>query len=129
MEDIQGTIESSPSLCPTCHLAVLSSYYFCPNCGANLNVKPLPTGAMAQAELYIFSAILPLMGFLFVTRWHANKYVKSDDPKAKQIGILAWSILIISTIITIYFVYVWTMSYINSTISGINSDFGTGTGF
>ena len=52
------------------------------------------------------------------------KYFKSNDPKAKQIGQIAWALLIISTVVTIYFVYVWTEHLIQSSINSINVDFG-----
>lgn len=62
------------------------------------------------------------MCFIFVTKWPGLRYFRSDDPKAKQIGQIAWALLVISTIITIWLVVVWTQNYIQSTVSGINAD-------
>lgn len=109
-------------VCPTCHQPTLPQYYFCPNCGTKLNQAPLSTSAGAQLLLYAFSIILPPMCFLFVNKWQGMRYLKSKDPKVKQIGQIAWALLILSTILTIWLVVVWTQSYINSTVAGINAD-------
>jgi hypothetical protein len=98
------------SLCPTCHQPILPSYYFCPNCGTKLNSAPLSTSTWAQVSLYAFSIILPLICFLFVTRWQGMKYFRSEDPKIKQIGTIAWVLLILSTIVTIWIAVVATQS-------------------
>jgi hypothetical protein len=109
-------------VCPNCHQPTLPQYYFCPNCGTKLNQAPLSTTVMAQLKIYAFSIILPMLCFLFVTSWQGVKYFKSKDPKAKQIGQIAWVLLILSTIVTIWLVVVWTQDYINSTVAGINMD-------
>lgn len=64
-----------------------------------------------------------MIGFILVTKWRGNKYFKSQDPKAKQIGQIAWALLIISTIVTIWLAYVWTQAAIQSSIDSINADF------
>ena len=112
------------NLCPVCHQPILPQYYFCPNCGTKLNSIPLSTTPGTQAWIYAFSIILPMMCFLFVTRWPGVKYYKSTDPKVKLIGEIAWTLLILSTIITIWLVYVWTQQMIQSSIGSINTDFG-----
>lgn len=108
--------------CPTCHQPVLSQYYFCPNCGAKINAAPLSTSVGTQIGIYAFSIILPLICFIFVTRWPGIKYFKSNDPKAKLIGEVAWTLIILSTIITIWLAVVWTQDYIQSTVNSINTD-------
>lgn len=112
------------NICSVCHQSILPQYYFCPNCGAKINSAPLSTTAGTQAWIYAFSIVLPMILFLFVTRWPGMKYFKSNDPKAKQIGQIAWALLIISTIVTIWLVYVWTQQTIQSSINSINADFG-----
>ena len=121
MDDIKNNLISGA--CPNCHQPVLAQYYFCPNCGYNLNTAPLSTTAGMQAQIYLFSIVLPFILFLFIGKWPATKYVKSDDPKAKQIGYIAWALLIISTIAIIWLSIVWTQSMIQSTVNGINTDF------
>ena len=111
--------------CAVCHQPIMPTYYFCPNCGAKINEAPLSTTAGTQTWIYLFSIILPMICFIFVTKWPGVKYYKSSDPKAKQIGQIAWTLLILSTIITIWLVYVWTQQLIQSSINSINTDFGS----
>lgn len=113
---------SASDVCPVCHQPIFPQYYFCPNCGAKLNSAPLSTTAATQAWIYAFSIILPMICFIFVTRWPGVKYFKSNDPKAKQIGEIAWALIILSTIVTIWLAIVWTQEYINSTVNSINTD-------
>lgn len=113
------------NICPVCHLPVLPQYYFCPNCGAKLVEPPLSTSTGTQAWIYAFSLILPIILFIFVTKWPGIKYYKSSDPKAKQIGQIAWALLILSTIVTIWLAYTWTQQIIQSSIDSINTDLGS----
>ena len=107
--------------CSVCHQPILPQYYFCPNCGAKINTAPLSTSIGTQLGMYAFSIILPMMGFIFVTRWPGMKYFKSHDSKTKMIGEVAWTLLILSTIITIWLAYVWTEETIQSSVSSINA--------
>jgi hypothetical protein len=122
--NIQNITSSTSGFCPVCHQPILPQYYFCPNCGTKLNQAPLSTTTLDQIKLYAFSIVLPMICFLFVTKWSGTKYIKSQDPKTKQIGQIAWALLIISTIFTIYLAYVWTEKAIQSSVNSINSDFG-----
>jgi len=112
------------NICPVCHQPVLPQYYFCPNCGARLNEAPLSTAVQTQARIYFFSIILPVICFIFATRWPGIKYFKSNDPKARRIGKIAWTLLILSTIVTVWLVYVWTQGMIQASINSLNADFG-----
>jgi hypothetical protein len=60
--------------------------------------------------------------FIFVTRWPGVKYFKSNDPKAKEIGQIAWALLIFSTVVTIWLAIVLTQEMIKSTTASINAD-------
>jgi hypothetical protein len=113
---------SVSSVCPVCHQPILPQYYFCPNCGTKLNSTPLSTTASTQAWIYAFSIILPMICFIFVTRWPGVKYFKSNDPKAKEIGQIAWALLIFSTVVTIWLAIVLTQNLIQSSIDSINTD-------
>src|ERR1035437_5706945 len=113
----------TPAICPNCHQPILPTYYFCPNCGTKLHSAPLSTTVATQVWIYAFSIILPMICFIFVTRWPGVRYFKSSDPKAKQIGKIAWTLLILSTIVTIWLVVIWTQNYIQSTVNSINADF------
>jgi hypothetical protein len=112
-------------VCPYCHQPILSSYYFCPNCGTKLNAASFSTSASAQTALYAFSIILPPMCFLFVTRWQGWKYYKSKDPKTRQIGLNAIVLLALSTVVTIWLAYTWTQDAIQASVASINQDFSS----
>jgi len=113
-----------PNICQVCHQPLLPTYYFCPNCGTKINSAPLSTSIWTQIGIYAFSIILPLMAFIFITKWPGTRYYKSLDPKIKRIGQIAWTLLILSTLITIWLVYIWTQSFIASSLSSINADMG-----
>ena len=113
---------TTSGICPVCHQPVFRQYYFCPNCGAKLKSAPLKTDGATQAMIYAFSVILPFIAFIFITRWQGVKYLKSPDKKAKQIGMIAWALLIISTIIVIWLAVVWTQNAIKASVNSINAD-------
>jgi riboflavin transporter FmnP len=87
-------------------------------------MAPLSTTPGTQAWIYAFSIILPMICFIFVTKWPGMKYIKSQDPKTKRIGQIAWVLIVLSTVITIWLVYNWTQQLIQSQINSINADFG-----
>lgn len=125
----EQNIESNPKaqpqeICRVCHQPILSQWYYCPNCGTKVHEKPLSVSTKTQISLYIFSAILPLMGFIFVKRWKGMKYAKSNNPKEKQIGQIAWTIIIISTILVMYFAYIETNRAVQNALNGMNMDLG-----
>lgn len=110
------------NICGTCHQQILPEYYFCPNCGTNLKPVPLPVDVSAQVKIYAFSIVLPMIAFIFVTKWEGVKYLKSNDPKEKQIGQIACLILALSTIFCIWYAVVWTQNFIKSQLDSINTD-------
>ena len=116
----QVSSEQISQLCPQCHQPVTATEYFCPNCGKNLHEAPLPTTAAAQATLYVFSIILPMICFLFAGRWKGIKYVKSHDPKAKMMGYISIALIIISTGIIMWLAITWTNQYIQDQINSLN---------
>lgn len=119
-ETLSSPQNQTSSICPVCHQPVLLQYYFCPNCGTRLNADPLLTDVGTQAWIYTFSIILPMLAFIFASKWPGVKYFKSTDPKAKQIGYIAWALLILSTIVTIWFSIVWTQEFVQSSMDSIN---------
>lgn len=110
------------NICPVCHQPTLSQYYFCPNCGVKLNSTPLSTTIPTQIWIYVFSIILPMLCFIFAKKWPGIKYYKSKDPKAKKIGQIAWILIVLSTIVTIWFAFIFTQKIIKSSVDNINSD-------
>ena len=121
-QSIPSMDKSSFLVCLVCHQPILAQYYFCPNCGAKINEASLSTTALTQVGIYAFSLILPMICFIFVTRWPGVKYFKSNDPKAKEIGQIAWALLIFSTVVTIWLAIVLTQEMIKSTTASINAD-------
>ncbi len=117
--------EIKNEICSFCHQPILSQYYFCPNCGTKINSAPLSTTIGTQIGIYVFSIILPLICFIFITRWQGLKYFKSNDPKAKRIGEVAFIILILSTIIFFWMAFVWTQQAVQSTLNTLNADMGS----
>jgi hypothetical protein len=112
--------------CLVCHQPILSQYYFCPNCGTKVGSKetPLETTIEAQVKIYALSIILPMILYLLAPKWHAIKYFKSEDPKARRIGQIAWALMILSTIVCVwltYLSYIWitqaTQTYLNNSIT------------
>ena len=113
---------AAPLVCPYCHQPILPSYYFCPNCGNKLSSAPLSTSIATQTWIYAFSAILPMLCFLFISKWPGIKYYRSKDPTTKNIGSVAILILVVSTVLTVWFAYLWTQEFIQSQVSSINAD-------
>lgn len=109
---------SATPICPQCHLPVLPEYYFCPNCGQKLHVPPLKTGVSAQVWLYIFSAILPFIAYLAITKWRGIAYMRSSNARARVIGWIALGILVASSV----FVFWWTAMWIDQTINSAMTD-------
>ena len=112
----------SPGICRVCHQAVLPTYYFCPNCGTELHPRPLSTSLEAQIKVYLHSIILPMIVFITISKWQGYKYYKSDNPEAKQIGVIAIALIVFSTLILCWFAYVWTQDAIQSSVNSINAD-------
>ncbi|MCL4405185.1 MAG: zinc ribbon domain-containing protein [Patescibacteria group bacterium] len=111
--------------CPKCHQSVLPQYYFCPNCGQALREPPLPTSALAQIKLYAFTLILmPLTCYLIYRRWLGVKYLRSQDPKARQIGIVSMILLIVSVALVIWLIWaaiIWAEQYVQAQENSLNS--------
>jgi hypothetical protein len=118
-------VEPGAQVCPYCHQPILPSYYFCPNCGTKLNAAPLSISPGTQAWIYILSVILPMMLFLYITKWPGLKYYRSKDPQARQIGMIAIVLLALSTVGTIWLTIIWTQDAIQATNASINADLGS----
>jgi hypothetical protein len=111
--------------CQVCHQPILPTYYFCPNCGVALTSAPLSTSIVTQIGIYLFSIILPMIAFLFITRWPGLKYSKSSDIKARWVGIIAWVLLISSSVITYWLIYIELQQFSQSLNDILNTDLGT----
>ncbi len=105
-------VDAPISFCPACRQPVNPDFYFCPNCGKKLRSKPLSTSIWTQAWIYFVSVLLPPLGL-----WPAVKYVRSDDKKARTIGIVAILLTVIGIIIAVWY----TIGFINQLNQSINS--------
>jgi len=128
MEEIQPSavppvmpIPQSPiaMLCPQCHQPVLPEYYYCPNCGKSLHEPPLSISVGAQVGLYTLSIIMPVICFLAINQWKGVKYMKSADLRAKQIGLIATALMVISTVVVVWVGIIWTEQLISSMTGGL----------
>ncbi len=119
---------TATAVCPQCHLPVLPEYYFCPNCGTNLRLPPLRTTIGAQVMIYLFSAALPWIAYLAITKWPGPRYMRSEDPRARAIGWVALGILVISSIVAIWLTTVWINQQISSALNDVGNigNFGSG---
>ena len=52
------------------------------------------------------------------------KYVRSEDPKARRIGIIAWVLIIVATFVTIWLTYYFTQVAIKSAQDSLTADMG-----
>lgn len=98
----QAPQPSPPALCPRCHQPVLPGFYFCPNCGKSLREPPPSVASVEQAKLYAWSIITPALLFISLRQWDGMKYLRSSDPQAKQIGIIAAVLMALTTVVLIW---------------------------
>jgi hypothetical protein len=105
-----------PENCPFCQALVPPGSYFCPNCGKQIQAKPLSTSVMKQIGVYALSFFLPPLGL-----WPGIKYLRQKDSKAKMIGWVAIILTVISTVISLI-LYVQLM---HSLTQALNSQLNT----
>src|SRR5882724_10844548 len=85
-------------LCPVCHYQILSTYYFCPNCGKNFKPAMLSTSLEKQISVYLLSIFLPPFGLV-----PGIKYLRQADQKSKIVGTVALLLTGVSLLLTIYY--------------------------
>lgn len=114
-----------PMFCPQCHQPIRPEDYFCANCGKNLHEPPLSTSIGTQAWIYVFSAILPIICYLAISKWPGIEYVKSGDSKTRSIGWIAVIILLISTVISFWLAAIWIQQALNGVTAGVSGGLGS----
>jgi len=82
--------------CPKCQNSNNVTDFFCRICGYKLKEKPLSTSLLKQLSVYLISLLIPPLGLI-----PAVKYLRQDESKSKQIGMIAIIITIVSVIISI----------------------------
>jgi hypothetical protein len=107
---------------------VKPEYYFCPNCGANLRVPPLSTSVLTQILIYLFSAVLPWIAYLAITKWPGVKYIRSGDPQARAIGWISLIVLVVSSVIALWLTTIWIDQQVNAAMTSVGNitNFGSG---
>lgn len=119
---VQAPTTSQLKLCTYCHQPLKPEYYYCPNCGKAVHDPPLSTEPLTQLGIYAFSIILPMICYLAITKWPGLKYYRSSDEKAKQVGAIAIILLVLSSIVTFYYAYVWTEEAIQQATTQVNQE-------
>jgi hypothetical protein len=114
-------VVTQPPICPRCHFVVKPEYYYCPNCGAKLTEPPLGVGLVDQLLLYAFSLVLPWIAYLAITKWQGIKYLRAPSGQAKQIGLIALGLLVVSSIVMFWLTTLWIQGYIQSSLNDVNS--------
>lgn len=102
----------TPVICPGCHVSVRPTDYFCSNCGKNLHPPPLSTSIGRQIYIYLGSVFLPPIGFLWGIR-----YLRQSDRKSRIVGTAA----IVLTFLILYLAYIYTMQFLDSVKSQLNT--------
>lgn len=106
--------------CPSCHIPVLESWYFCQNCAKKLRTKPASTTIAAQIGIYALSIFLPPLGL-----WPGLTYLFQKENKAKIIGVIALVLTIIATIVTVYY----AVQIMDSVNKAVNEQLNSAIGF
>ena len=57
-----------------------------------------------------------------ITRWQGITYLRSNNAKARQIGMIASGLLLFSTIFTFYLAYVTLVNMVNQSLASVNAD-------
>lgn len=117
-----GDAAAEPLLCRVCHQPLQPQYYFCPNCGTKVQAVPLSITTNSQIALYAFSIILPWIAFIMITRWQGITYLRSNNAKTRQVGMIATALLLLSTIFTFYLAYVTLVNMVNQSLASVNAD-------
>jgi len=102
--------------CPICRNSIDLTDFFCRACGAPLKEKPLSISLFKQLSLYALSVLLPPFGLI-----PAIKYLRQEDSKAKQVGIIAVVLTLVSLIVSIMLLF----NLLNTYSQAITGQLGT----
>ncbi len=104
------------SVCPVCRNSIDLTDFFCRACGAKLKEKPPSISLFKQLSLYALSFLLPPFGLI-----PAIKYLRQEDSKSKQVGIIAIVLTVISLIVSIMLIF----NFMNTYSQAITGQIGT----
>jgi hypothetical protein len=98
------------TVCPFCHFSLNETFYFCPNCGKQINEPPITIAK--QIGVYLISIFLPPLGL-----WPGIKYLFSKEQRTKRVGMIAIALTIFSTVITLWL----SVALFNNLSQNVNS--------
>lgn len=84
-------------LCTGCHLSVFTDWYYCPNCGKTLKVKPIVVSIGKQIFIYLVSFFFAPLGLMW-----GIKYVRNSDKKTRIVGLVSIVLTLLALGLTIY---------------------------
>lgn len=108
------------TMCPKCKGNISPLDIFCPICGNRVKEKTVSTSVLTQILIYLFSILLAPLGII-----PAIKYLKQQDQKARNIGIVA-IILTIASVIVISWITIDVINTFKSTYGNQLSILGIG---
>ncbi|KKT87073.1 MAG: hypothetical protein A2119_03020 [Candidatus Colwellbacteria bacterium GWA2_46_10] len=100
-------MDNMVSTCPICHQPTSPEWYFCPNCGKELKAKLIKIPLITQIGIYALSIFLPPLGL-----WPGIKYLGQKSQEAKMVGIVAITLTIVSSVVTIWLTFHYLQSYL-----------------
>jgi hypothetical protein len=83
------------TFCTLCHIPLLDTYFFCPNCGKKIHEPALSTTLLKQLGIYALSIFLPPLGL-----WPGIRYLRQPDKNAHIVGWIAIFLTVISIVAT-----------------------------
>ncbi len=95
----QASTSTIPTVCPSCQTLNDPINKFCSNCGKQLLESALSTTPSKQVVMYLISFFLAPLGL-----WWAQKYIRSNNPKAKKIGWVCVILTVLSILLSIVIV-------------------------
>jgi hypothetical protein len=100
MDEIEQIKVMDDATCPKCDFPVRLKFNFCPNCGKNLKNEAPKMTLRKQILTYAISILLPPLGLL-----PGFKYIRSEDQKTQNVGLIAIILTIFSSVIVIFYGY------------------------
>lgn len=75
-------------------------------------------------RVYVHSIVLPFLAFITINKWRGILYLRSADPKARQIGVVASAFLVLSTAFVVWYTISLARSFSESIVENMNAGFG-----
>lgn len=107
------------SVCPTCHVTVRPTDYFCYNCGKNLKPKPPSVSPASLVFFFLMSALVPVAGVVL-----SIKYLRAQGNTYKMYGIAGLIVTGVSLLFTVQF----TISFMQEFERQLNAQLMGGLG-